>query len=295
MEVFGQLIDNGSLVKVQDEKGNSIENLGIFGGWQNFIGNVWAGKGYKVKVSDSDTLWIYRTYPKSLAVQKTEIELQHFTPTFTGNGVDHMNFNLVGLTEQLLTAGDELAVYDGVNCVGALVLTEEMLRNGSAAIAASANDNSGMSGFSAGNEYHIRLWQNASNTELEIETEYVQGAELFTKHESVVLNLENTVVTGIGEFTELKPADVSCYPNPFKKELTIEIDLPADSKTEVFVVSQTGQRIIRLLEKSTLNRGIHQLKWNAQNTNGGEVAPGVYHIVTEINGTIYKSKVVLTY
>ena len=295
MEVIQPLIDNGNLIKVQDEEGKSIEDWGIFGGWQNLIGNFQSGEGYKIKVSSSDTLWIEESYPKSLAKISVPLPLQHFKTGIEGNGVDHMNFNLVGLTEQLLTAGDELAVYDGVNCVGALVLTEEMLRNGFAAIAASANDNSGMFGFSAGNEYHIRLWQNASNTELEIETEYVQGAELFTKHESVVLNLENTVVTGIGELTELKPADVSCYPNPFKKELTIEIDLPADSKTEVFVVSQTGQRIIRLLEKSTLNRGIHQLKWNAQNTNGGEVAPGVYHIVTEINGTIYKSKVVLTY
>lgn len=62
--IVKQLIDRNTLVKVQDEKGNSIENLGIFGGWQNNIGNFIPGKGYKIKLSTADTLWIEEVYPK---------------------------------------------------------------------------------------------------------------------------------------------------------------------------------------------------------------------------------------
>jgi hypothetical protein len=49
--VFQTLITAGSLVKVQDETGNSLEDFGVFGGWKNNIGNLSLTEGYKVKVS----------------------------------------------------------------------------------------------------------------------------------------------------------------------------------------------------------------------------------------------------
>ncbi|MBE0652790.1 MAG: hypothetical protein IH594_03270, partial [Bacteroidales bacterium] len=51
--IFQSLIDDGSLIKVQDDKGNSMEDWGIFGGWTNNIGNISLTEGYKVKVSKS--------------------------------------------------------------------------------------------------------------------------------------------------------------------------------------------------------------------------------------------------
>ncbi|MDX8339275.1 choice-of-anchor D domain-containing protein [Draconibacterium sp. IB214405] len=56
--LFQPLIDNTTLLKVQDEKGNAIEDLGIYGGWQNFIGDVEPGKGYRVKMSSDELLQI---------------------------------------------------------------------------------------------------------------------------------------------------------------------------------------------------------------------------------------------
>jgi hypothetical protein len=58
MTVIQPLIDQGKLVKVQDELGNSIENLKRYGGWRNNIGNFVPGKAYKVNVSSSTTLTI---------------------------------------------------------------------------------------------------------------------------------------------------------------------------------------------------------------------------------------------
>jgi hypothetical protein len=57
--IVQQLIDRGTLVKVQDEVGNSIEDLGFFGGWQNSIGNFKPGKGYKIKVTTNEVLTIH--------------------------------------------------------------------------------------------------------------------------------------------------------------------------------------------------------------------------------------------
>ncbi|WP_297092235.1 FISUMP domain-containing protein [uncultured Draconibacterium sp.] len=293
MEVFGQLIDNGSLVKVQDEKGNSIENLGIFGGWQNFIGNVWAGKGYKVKVGEPDTLWIFQSYPKSIASLPEKVRLQYFSPIFTGNGVDHMNFNLVGLSEQLLTAGDELAVYDGVHCVGAVVLTQKMLEDGFAALAASASDNSGMPGFTAGNEYQLRLWQKASNTELEIETEYIRGSEQFTQHESVVLSLEKSVLTSVGDPVGTTEIDVNCYPNPFSEEVTLEFNLSNDSYVSVVVLDQLGQQVCILVDSSKLPAGISRLTWDGRNMQNHKVSSGMYYFHIQLGDRFFNKKIVL--
>jgi 1,4-alpha-glucan branching enzyme len=58
LSIFQQLIDNEILIKVQDESGNSIEDLGLPIGWVNQIGNFEAGEGYKVKVTENTVLTI---------------------------------------------------------------------------------------------------------------------------------------------------------------------------------------------------------------------------------------------
>ena len=58
MTVVQPLIDQNKLVKVQDELGNSIENLKRYGGWKNSIGNFKPGKAYKVNVSSACVLTI---------------------------------------------------------------------------------------------------------------------------------------------------------------------------------------------------------------------------------------------
>ena len=73
------------------------------------IGNFQPGEGYKVKVAESDTLWIYESYPKSIASVSSSIQTQHFKTGISGNGTDHMNFNLVNVSGDFLNDGDELA------------------------------------------------------------------------------------------------------------------------------------------------------------------------------------------
>lgn len=58
LTVFQSLIDAGKLVKVMNESGKTIEDFGPFGGWQNGIGNVMPGEGYKVHVNANVVLTI---------------------------------------------------------------------------------------------------------------------------------------------------------------------------------------------------------------------------------------------
>ena len=54
--VAKQLMDQGELIKVQDETGNSFENWGSLGGWINKIGSFESTEGYKIKVANNCTL-----------------------------------------------------------------------------------------------------------------------------------------------------------------------------------------------------------------------------------------------
>lgn len=53
--------DNGNLIKVQDESGNSYENWGNLGGWINNLGSLKETEGYKIRVADNCSLQVTGT------------------------------------------------------------------------------------------------------------------------------------------------------------------------------------------------------------------------------------------
>jgi hypothetical protein len=293
LEVVQQLIDRGTLLKVQDESGKSIEDLGVFGGWTNFIGSCITGKGYKLKVNVRDTLWIYESYPKSTSLFTPEAALVHFKTAFKGNGVDHMNFNLVDLPAGLFAAGDELAVYDGTVCVGAVTLLPQHLAKGIVSVPASANDRLGTPGFYEGNSYELFWWSQNSNTEQLLATELIKGEMVFTKNESAVLSLAQTGLTAANDLN-LGKTQLKCYPNPFKNELYIEVQLSVNTNAEIGIMNQYGQEVSYILQKQELNTGLYKWTWDGTNAAGQKVSPGVYYINIDLNGIRSLRKVVLT-
>ncbi|NDP27594.1 MAG: T9SS type A sorting domain-containing protein, partial [Flavobacterium sp.] len=56
--VTKSLYDQGNLVKIQDESGNSFENWGTYGGWINKIGTLENTEGYKIQVENNCTLQV---------------------------------------------------------------------------------------------------------------------------------------------------------------------------------------------------------------------------------------------
>jgi len=52
------LADQGNLIKMQDETGNSLENWGDFGGWINQFGALEKTEGYKIQVANNCTLQV---------------------------------------------------------------------------------------------------------------------------------------------------------------------------------------------------------------------------------------------
>ncbi|MGE0021315.1 MAG: FlgD immunoglobulin-like domain containing protein, partial [Draconibacterium sp.] len=293
-EVVQQLIDRNTLVKVQDELGNSLENWGIFGGWQNHIGNLLPGEGYKVKVIAQDTLWIYESYTKSGAIQPELVASTHFRQNYAGNGVDHMNINLVGLPINVLQAGDEFAVFEGEACVGAVTLTQHNINNQAVQLTASAFDGQAAGGFTEGSRFTLKLWSLATGAEYTITPEIHSGSATFAKHETTVASLEKYTITGFDEIAGLEGTTVRCYPNPFSESVTIEINLSTEAEVEVEVLNQLGQVVSELIPNQRRAAGLHQLVWNGRNTQGQQVTPGMYHLRVSMNESVLHRKVIFS-
>jgi photosystem II stability/assembly factor-like uncharacterized protein len=289
--IVKQLIDKGTLVKVQDESGNSIEDWGIFGGWTNNIGDFFPGEGYKIKVNADDTLWIFESYPKSTTILPQQIATTHFKTEFEGNGIDHMNINLVGLPVNVIKVGDELAIFDGTSCVGAVTIMPHHLNNQAVSIAASASDNSGMVGFGEDNPIMVKLWNAQQNKEFVLEPEIVKGTSTFTKHETTFASVEKYVVTGLEDLIASEQNEIRCYPNPFGNEVTVEINLTEEAKVEVQVLNQLGQQVTFLTSEKLFNNGVHRLTWDGNNGSNQKVSSGIYYVRVMLGSEIYFNKV----
>jgi hypothetical protein len=291
--VVQQLIDRKTLIKVQDEKGNSLEDWGILGGWTNNIGNFVAGKGYKIKVKSKDTLTIYESYSKGALTSQYEIRPTiHFLPSFVGNGLDHMNINLAGLHDGLSNAGDELAVFDGAVCVGAVSLQDFHLTKQAVSIPVSATDNIGQSGFSEGNAITLKLWKTKTGKEYIISPEIVNGSSTFLKHETTLASLEKLFVSIFDNEIQKDELRAKCYPNPFSDEISIEVYQPESTGLSVDVFAQDGKIIKQLVKNNQVSQGIQIFKWNGTNNQNMTVPSGIYYLKIRTNKNEINQKIV---
>jgi len=281
--VVQQLIDRGTLIKVQDEKGNSLEDWGIFGGWTNNIGNFITGEGYKIKVRAKDTLTIYESYSKGALTTQNEMRPAiHFLPAFEGNGVDHMNINLVGLSSDWLQPGDELAVFDGGVCVGAVALQKSHIDQHTVSVPVSAADKVDFNGFEEGNAFSLKLWDNETGNEFNIFNEIVKGTSTFLKHETTFANLVKIGTTGFNDNANVgNEMLMKCYPNPFTEQITIEIKTSGTMDLDVKIYDLNG-RVVRNLYSGNGLAG-KLLIWDGKNDQGKKVASGSYYLKANEN------------
>jgi hypothetical protein len=283
IDVFQDLIDAGTLKKVMNEEGHVIEDWGVSnGGWQNFIGNLKPGEGYKVNVTSASTLTIKGNYTKSEKIEYEKVASTHFIPAFSGNGIDHMNINILNLVELGLNEGDEIGIFDGNICVGsATVAGNSSIIN----LIASAGEGSNQpNGFKVGNDIQLKLF--SSGKEYSVSIMPVNSVtKKFEKNGTLFATVNADINTGIvlpeNEF------DVTFYPNPFHQFMNIELKLQQRTDLTVEVYDILSRRIRQLHSGNA--EGFMRIQWDGNDADGNRVAPGVY--VCRVNG-IWK-KVVL--
>ena len=271
--VVQELIAKRTLEKVQDEKGNAIEDWGSFGGWKNFIGDFIPGEGYKVKVNTVDTLWIFESYPKSVADYLKIVSSTYFQPAYSGNGFNHMNINLVNLSEAELCEGDEIGLFDGDLCVGAAKITNQIIKENKISIPVSANDDTEVKdGFIENQTISAKIYRKGIEYPFTIVP--LDGrTPIFKKNSSLFASAD--IISGINETAGIMK--VKCYPGIFSDEVHIRITSTGYISLNVDVYNLNGQ-IVKKLYHGNLY-GSSSLIWNGDTDNNRKVFPGLYIIM----------------
>ena len=72
-EIFQVAMENGTLIKIQDDSGETLDDWGIYGNWKNTIGNLSPAKGYYLKANSAFNLQLCGnpvTYPYAIPLHE---------------------------------------------------------------------------------------------------------------------------------------------------------------------------------------------------------------------------------
>jgi hypothetical protein len=279
MAAFDPLISAGSLLKVQDEQGNAIEQLPAPIGWIDNIHNLTPGDGYKVKTNINTSITINNAgkgeYQNAEAVTT---QPAHFTLTYTGNGLDHMNIYIQNPTEGgvVLKAGDEIGVFDNDRCVGAATVEDPNLEY--LMVTASSDDplTPQADGFNEGGRFELRLWDNQTGSEIKTrEVKIVKGYNnLFEKLGTSVLTVdfEKELLNVLGD----------AFPNPSSNKTTFTFQLADDCKVRLEIYNVMGE-LVRVLVNQNIPQGSHTIEWDNMSADGSKVKAGIYFYRLRLN------------
>jgi hypothetical protein len=306
MSVVQSLINSGYLVKVIDERGRSI--VKIFGSWNNSIGDMHPGEGYYVNVNTNCTLTISclgSVLFASLTNQPESVTPKHFQVQLRGHPFEPMNIFVVEarVDGEYLNVGDEIAVFNGDQCVGASVVQHPLSVNTPLEIIASKDDGSG-NGFKPGDKIRFKVWRSNTGEEGIFDAEGVQyldpdkaeliSASMFEGFGTAVVAI-NLVTTSVVEHVAM-PQSYHLYqnhPNPFNPATTISYDLPEVTDVRIEIYDLQGNVVRRLFEGQQ-DAGHHAIEWDGRNRQGSRVGSGIYFYKLICSKFVATKKMILT-
>ncbi len=95
-------------------------------------------------------------------------------------------------------------------------------------------------------------------------------------------------ITGVNN-NSLNKTEVHLFPNPIKNQGVVNFELYEAAAVELSIYNMQGQ-LVRILENSRLNSGMHNYKWDMQNLEGHETENGVYFIRLQIDNQVITKK-----
>lgn len=294
------LIWPGYLIKVLDQYGNAIEWLPYIG-WINNIGYFNPGQGYAIRVSGDVNFNYPEIYNTVLAnntlssASRREVINRnlHFAKNWSGNGYHH--FNVYVLMNALLTNhlqnGDEIAIFDGGECVGA---TAYQTGSQYLAIPISQDDPSTpqLDGYQAGHSFNIKIWKNSTQSELiNLPFELISGSASFDPGATGFIQINSLVSNS--DITKPKFTDISSiYPNPFNPTTKIQYSISEGSAVEIEVFNIKGQKVTTLISQYH-EPGNYEVMWQGKDRNGRNVGSGVYFCKLKTNSKQIIRKMVM--
>jgi hypothetical protein len=93
---------------------------------------------------------------------------------------------------------------------------------------------------------------------------------------AAVLGHDLVKFVGDGSNSLAAEPQVSNYPNPFNPETHITFQIPQDAKVSIVIFNALGQVVRTLNDNVAYEAGEHQVRWDARDAHGLNVASGVY-------------------
>lgn len=105
---------------------------------------------------------------------------------------------------------------------------------------------------------------------------------------------ESPGYTGYDNDTFPTPAitTMSCYPNPFMTDLTINLDIPVKSQVNLGIYNIKGQFIKSIASQKEI-QGTYLCQWDGRDKNNRMVSPGIYLIKLDLGSKSVTKKVML--
>ncbi|HOD54748.1 MAG TPA: T9SS type A sorting domain-containing protein, partial [Candidatus Cloacimonadota bacterium] len=144
--------------------------------------------------------YVTAIYPTGESIPSDSVEVtipysdNHFIPVWSGNGMQHMNIFVYSalLDGEALDINDEIAVFDGEYCVGAVKLNTAIQNY--VTFVASLDDPSTpeIDGYTQGNPIQFKIWKASLQREYQypaLQTDYVSGSNQFAIGTTSIVNL----------------------------------------------------------------------------------------------------------
>jgi hypothetical protein len=165
-----------------------------------------------------------------------------------------------------LNVGDEIAVYDGSLCVGAVVVDGEWPLEMNAWGADSIN-----AGYITGNSITARLWSNQTNIEYHTNISFEIGDGNFGNGLFSRIAIEGSSIVTVPdeEAPTLRSFSISQnYPNPFNPSTKIKFSVPKSSHVQIRVFDILGNEVATLVNERK-NEGLYEITFDASALSSG--------------------------
>jgi len=215
----------------------------------------------------------------------TESNLEHFNPVSSTDNPYALIITEALIDTCLLQAGDEIAVYDGSLCVGAVIVDGEWPLELNSWEADSTN-----AGFITGNTILARVWSNNTNLEYETDISFEIGDGNFGSGLFSRVAIEGTNIVSVPDDEFSTPGTFSIsqnYPNPFNPSTTIKYSVPKSSKVLIKVFDILGNEVAKLVNDE-LPSGEYKVEFD-----GNGLASGIYIYQMRASNFVYTRKMVL--
>ena len=126
-------------------------------------------------------------------------------------------------------------------------------------------------------ENGLNLFLNLENNQKEnsfITFENIIGSDLYGNQISIDINNRRMTVIPVPETFNISNA----YPNPFNPKTTFDIEMPRSGILSSSIYDLKGTMIKKVFDNKNVNAGYHKISWDGKDTNGLNVANGVYFI-----------------